>query len=88
MLYCSEHQLQVRYPQAAEAFLVGAFNGWSTTANPMRREGDHWVASLEKPLDLDRCAVFFLVPLADSLGHGLRYVSRIISMHGLRRGLE
>ena len=85
LMITHSQQLQVRYPQAAEAFLVGAFNDWSTTANPMQRDGDNWVTSVEKSLDINRCAIFFLVPLADSIEHGVRYVSRIISMAGLRQ---
>lgn len=35
-------------PEAKEVFIVGDFNDWSTTANPMEsRPGGSWVAQLE-----------------------------------------
>ncbi|MGC8820622.1 MAG: glucodextranase DOMON-like domain-containing protein [Fervidobacterium sp.] len=35
------------YPQASSVHLAGTFNNWSTSANPMRKEGDLWVTELE-----------------------------------------
>lgn len=35
------------YPQANTVHLAGTFNNWSTTANPMKRQGDIWVTEIE-----------------------------------------
>jgi hypothetical protein len=35
------------YPQANTVHLAGTFNNWSTTANPMKKEGDTWITELE-----------------------------------------
>jgi hypothetical protein len=37
----------VRKPEASEAYVAGSFNNWSTTANPMEREGNLWVARIK-----------------------------------------
>ncbi|MEN3043001.1 MAG: glucodextranase DOMON-like domain-containing protein [Fervidobacterium sp.] len=35
------------YPQATTVHLAGTFNNWSTTANPMKKQGDLWITELE-----------------------------------------
>lgn len=37
----------VKKPEASEAYVAGNFNNWSTTANPMERKGDLWVAKIQ-----------------------------------------
>lgn len=34
---------------AREACVVGEFNGWSTTANPMQQDGEGFVATISLP---------------------------------------
>jgi 1,4-alpha-glucan branching enzyme len=33
--------------QADDVYVVGEFNDWSETANPMQREGDEFIAQIE-----------------------------------------
>ena len=34
-------------PQAQQVAVAGTFNGWSTQATPLVRQGDAWVAEIE-----------------------------------------
>jgi len=44
------YQFSLVCPNAEEVYLLGAFNGWSTTATPMSRAGENmWQLSLELP---------------------------------------
>ena len=44
------YHFRVVCPHAGEVYLLGAFNGWSTTATPMSRAGENvWQLSLELP---------------------------------------
>jgi hypothetical protein len=38
-----------QFAAAGQVFLVGSFNGWDTTANPMTRMGDYWEIVLPLP---------------------------------------
>ncbi len=49
----------LEYPDAADVFLTGDFNGWSETANPMMKEGEVWTVVLV--LDNGRYEYKFLV---------------------------
>jgi hypothetical protein len=41
-------EFSYHYPQAAEVFLVGSFNGWNPQSNPMRRSGGgRWTCAVE-----------------------------------------
>jgi len=46
------YEFRVVCPDAQEVYLLGDFNGWSTTATPMVRTREHvWQVSLELPSD-------------------------------------
>jgi Carbohydrate-binding module 48 (Isoamylase N-terminal domain) len=66
-------------PAAVSAFLIGEFNGWSTTATPMLRVGDHWEVSLDLPDAPDKCACFLMMPAVVS-GDGPRYVGAVLTL--------
>lgn len=51
------------FPTAEAVYLLGEFNGWSTTATPMRSASDGgWELELPKQAKPDSVAFFFWLP--------------------------
>jgi hypothetical protein len=71
------HLFRVRCSKAVSASLIGEFNGWSTTATPMERNGDEWEVRLDLPVGQTECAVFLLLPLPCDDEGSLRFVGVI-----------